>query len=211
MTQPTAKAVNTNDSVHSNKIFKSQVASALLGSYCTSPLNIFLSTVNRWAWGGDGNEVKGSKEVHLQLFGWHSACMFKSLDHNVLIGTSEEVQHQRFRRCRLLGLYQKKYTYTCMRRRQHTCYYCERKKSCSWIAFPLSWMVNLNSEAKRFKFQSHKTNHRWKFPQWLSMPVHVCTFDLNVTRDSCELCSFAFLENAFSNKSALINFKQIIV
>lgn len=36
----------------------------------------FMSSVNRWAWDGDWDEVKGSEEVHLQLFGWHSACMF---------------------------------------------------------------------------------------------------------------------------------------
>lgn len=31
--------------------------------------------VNRWTWDGDGNEIKGSQKVHLQLFGRHSACM----------------------------------------------------------------------------------------------------------------------------------------
>lgn len=36
----------------------------------------FMSSVNRWAWDRDWDEVKGSEEVHLQLFGWHSACMF---------------------------------------------------------------------------------------------------------------------------------------
>lgn len=35
-----------------------------------------MSSVNRWAWDWDWDEVKGGEKVHLQLFGWHSACMF---------------------------------------------------------------------------------------------------------------------------------------
>lgn len=35
-----------------------------------------MSSVNRWAWDRDWDEVKGGEKVHLQLFGWHSACMF---------------------------------------------------------------------------------------------------------------------------------------
>ncbi len=86
------------------------------------------STVNRWARNGDGNEIKGSKEVHLQLFGWHSARTFSCSDHNVLNGTSEEVRHQMFRRCWQLGLQQRS-----------TCTAVWTEQSTRLLLLPLSW------------------------------------------------------------------------
>lgn len=38
-------------------------------------MSSLVPAVNRWTWDGDGNEIKGSQKVHLQLFGRHSACM----------------------------------------------------------------------------------------------------------------------------------------
>lgn len=38
-------------------------------------MHSLVPAVNRWTWDGDGNEIKGSQKVHLQLFGRHSARM----------------------------------------------------------------------------------------------------------------------------------------